>query len=310
MENRLNMLTLISEKEGYEKSLKSLIYGAVEIRKKDNKKYIYVHYRENGIALTKYVGEFSDDLYNLILNNNLKAKELKKEIKALSKQLSTLGYVESKISEKVALNVDFAKSHLVDTIYKQAVLEGVATTYSDTETIIEGGKVNNMTADDVLKVVNLKHAWEFILNKDVILSQTNFALLCEVNKLVEEGFYYNAGRVRSTPVRIGGTTWKPEIPIESIVKEELEYILNSELSIIDKAIELLLYVMKKQVFIDGNKRTAVIFANHLLISNAKGLLVIPNDKVNDYKKLLISYYEGKDEKSIKAFLKKECYIKI
>lgn len=310
MENRLNMLTLISEKEGFEKSLNSLIYGAVEIREKEDKRYIYVHFREDGIAHTKYVGEFSDDLYNLILNNNLKAKKLKKEIRAITKQLKTLGYAESKLDEKVALNIDFAKSHLVDTIYKQAILEGVATTYSDTETIIDGGKVNNMTADDVMKVVNLKHAWDFILNKYVILSPTNFSLLCEINKLVEEGFYYNTGRVRSTPVGIGGATWKPEIPIESVVKEQLDEILNSQLSTIDKSIELLLYVMKKQVFIDGNKRTGVIYANHLLISNAQGLIVIPNDKVSEYKKLLISYYEGNDEKLIKAFLKNECYMKI
>ena len=86
--------------------------------------------------------------------------------------------------------------------------------------IIEGGKVNNMTSEDILKIVNLKHAWEFILNKNVILSDTNFALLCAINKMVEEGFYYTAGKVRNTPVTIGGTTWKPDLPIESVIKEE------------------------------------------------------------------------------------------
>ena len=40
----------------------------MEIRKKDNKKYIYVHYRDDGILLTKYVGEYSEELHNLILN--------------------------------------------------------------------------------------------------------------------------------------------------------------------------------------------------------------------------------------------------
>ena len=40
-----------------------------------------------------------------------------------------------------------------------------------------------MSSEDVLKIVNLKHAWEFILNKNVILSDTNFPLLCETNKL-------------------------------------------------------------------------------------------------------------------------------
>lgn len=310
MENRVDILTMVAEKETLIKELKSLIYGSIEIREKDNSRYIYVHFREDGIAMTKYVGEYNDDLYNLILRNSEKVKAIKKEIKRIDKELKSSGYVENDISDKVALNIDFAKKHLVDTIYKQAVLEGIATTYADTETIIEGGKVNNMTANDVLKVVNLKHAWEFILNKDVITSPTNFALLCEINKFIEEGFYYNAGRIRSTPVSIGGTNWKPELPIESLIKEELQELLNSNLDDLDKAIEILLFVMKKQIFIDGNKRTAVIFANHLLISKAKGLIVIPNDKVEEYKKLLISYYEGKDEKSIKDFLKKFGYVKI
>ena len=88
---------------------------------------------------------------------------------------------------------------MADTIYKQAILEGVATTFADTESIIEGGKVNNMTSEDIMKIVNLKHAWEFILNKNVILSDTNFALLCEINKMVEEGFYYSAGTLLTFP---------------------------------------------------------------------------------------------------------------
>ena len=310
MENRVDILTLVAEKEALIKELKSLTYGSIETRERDNSKYIYVHFREDGIAMTKYVGEFNDDLYNLVLRNSEKAKAIKKEVKRIDKELKSSGYVENVLSDKVALNIDFAKKHLVDTIYKQAILEGIATTYADTETIIEGGKVNNMTANDVLKVINLKHAWEFVLNKDVITSPTNFALLCEINKFIEEGFYYNAGRIRSTPVSIGGTNWKPELPIESLIKEELQELLNSNLDAVDKAIEILLFVMKKQIFIDGNKRTAVIFANHLLISKAKGLIVIPNEKVEEYKKLLISYYEGKDEKSIKDFLKKFGYMKI
>lgn len=308
MGNRVDILTMIAEKEALMRELKSLTYGSIEIREKDNSRYIYVHFREDGIAMTKYVGEYNDNLYNLILTNSEKAKAIKKEIKIIDKELKLSGYVENELPDNVALNIDFAKRHLVDTIYKQAVLEGIATTYADTETIIEGGKVNNMTANDVLKVINLKHAWEFILNKDVITSPTNFTLLCEINKFIEEGFYYNAGRIRSTPVSIGGTNWKPELPIESLIKEELQEILNSNLDEIDKAIKILLFVMKKQIFIDGNKRTAVIFANHLIISKAKGLIVIPNDRVEEYKKLIISYYEGKDEKSVVDFLKKFGYI--
>lgn len=310
MEGRGKVIELNAQEINLEKELSNLIYGAVEVREVGNKKYIYTHYREEGISCNKYVGEYTEDLYNLILNNNSRAKIIKQELRRIKKELKALGFVENGLDESVMINIDFARKSLVDTIYKQAVLEGIATTYADTETIIEGGKVNNMAITDVLKVVNLKRAWDFILNKGVIASPTNFSLLCEINKFIEEGFYYSAGKVRSTPVSIGGTSWKPSIPIESQIKEDLQTILNSNLEIVDKAIELLLFVMKSQIFIDGNKRTAVIFANHLVISNAKGLIVIPNDKVEIYKSLLISYYEGRDEKSIRQFLKQSCYIRI
>lgn len=306
----MEVISLVQEKQILEQRLSSLVYGSIEIRNVDGKKYIYVHYREDGIAKTQYVDEYSDELYNLILKNNIEAKELKQKIKEVAKKLKELNYVDSELSLETERNIDFAKKHLVESIYKQAVLEGIATTFVDTQNIIEGGKVNNMTSEDVLKVINLKHAWKFILNKNVITSKTDFNLLCEINKIVEQGFYYNAGKLRNVPVRIGGTNWTPEFPIESVVKEELEEILTSNLSDIDKAIELLLYTMKKQIFIDGNKRTAVIFANHYLISHGLGIIVIPAESVEEYKVLLISYYEGKDTKSIKKFLNEKCVSEI
>lgn len=310
MEEKYEIMNLLQNKQTLTKELNDLIYGSVEIREKDSNKYIYVHYREDGILLTKYVGGYSDNLYNLILNNSIKAKELKKEIKKIEKQLKQFNYIDEELSPQVEINIDFAKRHLVDTIYKQAILEGVATTFADTESIIEGRKINNMSSEDVLKIVNLKHAWEFILNKNVILSDTNFQLLCEINKFVQKGFYYSAGKIRTVPVSIGGTKWTPELPIESIIKEELDDIFNKKISDIDKAIEILLYIMKKQIFIDGNKRTSIIFANHHLISKGKGIIVIPAELTDEYKDLLINYYEGKDKTKIKKFLKEKCFMKI
>ena len=310
MEEKIEIISLLQSKQILEQRLKTLAYGSVEIREKNSNKYIYVHYIEDGVSLTKYVGEYSDELYNLILNNSIEAKKLKKQIREIAKKLTEFNYIEEELSEEVKQNIDFAKRHLVDTIYKQAILEGVATTFADTESIIEGGKVNNMTSEDILKIINLKHAWEFILNKNVILSDTNFALLCEINKMVEEGFYYTAGKVRNVPVTIGGTTWKTELPIESIIKEELSDIFNKKMDEVDKAIELLLYTMKKQIFIDGNKRTSVIYSNHYLISNGKGIIAIPAELTQEFKDLLIPYYEGKDQIRIKKFIKEKCYMDI
>jgi len=306
MYDKIKILDLISQKQVKNFELESLIYGSIEVR--DNK-YIYIHARENGLLVTKYVGEYTEVLYNLLLSNNLRAKELKKEIKNIEKELKRLDYIDEELTRKVSDNIDLAKRNLVNTIYRQAILEGVVTTLSDTENIIEGGIVNNMTPNDVLKIINLKHAWEFILNKNIILSKTDFNTLSMINRLVLEGFYYNAGMLRTLPVDIGGTTWKPDIPKEMEVKNDIDNILNSSKNHINIAIDLLLYVVRKQMFIDGNKRTSVIFANHYLISKGKGLIVIPVDKINKYKELLINYYETNNKKEISKFLKEECYLK-
>ncbi len=310
MDKQVQILELINQKQFEEVELNKLIYGSIEIREKDNSRYIYTHTKEDGLQSTKYIGEYSDDLYNLILKNNIKAKEIKKAIRSIEKKLKELNYIDEQLPIEVAKNIDFAKKHLADTIYKQAILEGVATTLSDTESIIEGGKVNNMSSEDIMKVINLKHAWEFILNKNVIMSKSDYNVLCTINKLVEEGFYYSTGVLRTTPVKIGGTNWTPEIPIESKIKEELNDILETPQDEIEKAIQLLLYTVKKQMFLDGNKRTSVIYANHYLIGKAKGMIVIPVEKIAQYKTLLIKYYETNDETEIKKFLMKECYIKI
>ena len=68
--------------------------------------------------------------------------------------------------------------------------------------------------------------------------------------------------------------------------------------------------MRKQIFLDGNKRTAVIFANHILIKNGKGIIVIPAEKVDEYKKLLVNYYETNDDAGIKKFIVDCCLLKI
>ncbi len=306
-----NINDLLREKNQIIEQLNSILYGSIELREKDKKRYIYVHFRQDGTLFTKYVGEYSDVLYNLIRNNTEIAKSLKKRLKEINKTLKELNYVQiNSVDEKVAINIDLARKYLVDSIYKQAMLEGVATTYSDTETIVNGGKVNDMTASDINKVINLKRAWEFIMSIDLANYPTNYAVLCQINQIVEEGFSLTAGRIRSVPVTIGGSSYIPPIPFEDQVKQELYDLLQNKEGI-DLAIDLVLFVMKKQLFLDGNKRTAIIFANHYLISHALGLIVVPVEKVDNYKKVLVSYYEDESKKDeIVSFLKNNCWIKI
>ena len=284
--------------------------GTPEIKTISNKKYVYIRKRELDKVKSTYVGEYSEELYTTLLRNNVEAKAIRKEIRQIEKNLALLGYREEELSDRVVLNLDFARSNMKKIIYDQAVLEGVGTTFPDTEAIIDNGKVKNMTATDVQKIINLKHAWQFILDKDVIQAPSDYYLASYIARLVNEGLLAipDGGRIRGVPVTIGGSSYIPPIPFEDKVKQDIRDLLESKLDDIDKAIELCLYVMKTQIYNDGNKRTAVIYANHYLISKGQGLLVIDYSKVDEFKKNLVNYYEDKDLVSIKLFLR-NCWMR-
>ena len=312
MENNFNKVQfLLRSKAELQARLNLIPYeGSVEIKYIDDKKYLYVRKRIVNKVKSIYVGVYSEELYTLLLRQVKDVKDIKKKIREIEKELAKLNYNQEELSNEVILNLDFARANMKSLIYDQAILEGISTTFPDTEAIIDNGKVNNMSSEDVIKIINLKHAWEFILDKDVILSPSNYYVSQYIAKLINEGFYFEGGRIRQLPVNIGGSTYVPPLPIENVVREKIDNIIHSTSDDIDKAIELTLFVMKTQVFIDGNKRTAIIFANHYLISKGKGLLVVPFELVAEFKKLLIAYYEDYDTESIKQFLKEKCWRKI
>lgn len=298
---------LLHQKADFQARLKLLPYdGNPEIKERDSKKYLYIRKRVGSRLSSTYVDAYSDELYQLLLRNARDARELRKNIRRLDKELAALGYSNAEISPRVQLNLDFARANMKSNIYDQAILEGVATSFPQTEDIIENGTVNGMTATDVQKILNLKHAWEFILDTDVISYPSDYSILCHIAKLVNEGFFQDGGRIRGVPVTIGGTSYVPPMPIESVVKENIEAILKTDMRSDEKAIRLCLYCMKTQIFNDGNKRASVIFANHYLISQGGGMIIIPEKCVSEFKRLLVTYYEDKDNGEILNFMKKQC----
>lgn len=85
---------------------------------------------------------------------------------------------------------------------------------------------------------------------------TDYDILCHIAKLINEGFYSDGGRIRSVLVTIGGTSYVPPLPTETIVKENIEAILRENADPVDTAIKLCLYCMKTQIFNEGNKRAS------------------------------------------------------
>ena len=307
MSNITEIQRLLNEKADLQAQINiSAFDGSIEVKTVNDQKYIYVRKREAGKYKSNYIDKYSEELYALAVNQSQQIRAVKKQLRKIEKDLAKLGYTESELSPRVKLNIDFARANIKSLIYDQAVLEGVATTFPQTEDIIENGKVSGMSASDVQKILNLKHAWEFVLDKDVISYPTDYSILCHIAKLVNEGFYQDGGRIRGVPVTIGGTSYIPPLPIESIVKENIEAILADSIPSDEKAITLCLYCMKAQIFNDGNKRASVIFANHYMISQGAGMIIIPEKEVPEFKRLLVAYYEDKDTSEIMDFMRSKC----
>ena len=200
-------------------------------------------------------------------------------------------------------NVFVAKRNIVDYIWKSANLEGINVSYFETQAIYDGGIVNGLTVDNIIAINNLKYSWQFILENNDI--NYDFKVLCYLHKLTCDKLVLDGdlGKLRTTPVNIGGTSWKPQFPIESQIKEELELILADETKTkTEIAIEVMLWVMRRQMFIDGNKRVAMLFANKIMIDNGCGIITISQENQATFFEKLIKFYETGDNADLKQWI--------
>ena len=200
-------------------------------------------------------------------------------------------------------NIFLAKRNLVDTIWKQANLEGVSVTFPETQMIIDGFSVANKSIEDLTIILNLKRAWQFLF--DSINERVSLNLIQDFNRLIGRDLVYKSGFLRNADVKIGETDYKLKLPIEYEVVEHIEMILQNE-NKKDVALDLMLFLMRGQLFFDGNKRTAMLIANKILIENGLGILAVAQKHMNEFFTKLIDFYETNDSREIKLFCEKEC----
>jgi hypothetical protein len=65
------------------------------------------------------------------------AREIRKSLRSIEKQLAAARYSEDELPADVISNIAFARANMKMNIYEQAVLEGIATSFPQTEEIIE-----------------------------------------------------------------------------------------------------------------------------------------------------------------------------
>lgn len=200
-------------------------------------------------------------------------------------------------------NIFLAKRNLVDSIWKEARLEGIAVTYPQTADVLEGRVVADLSLEQNVALNNLKQAWRYVLDEP---HDIDFATLMNLNLLIGQGGVVRyAGELRDGLVRIGGTDFAPAVPDEAQARGEFARILALEDPVM-RALLAFAWTCRSQLFRDGNKRTAQLIANDILVHSGEGILAVPIDLQDEFFKLLVAFYESNVPDALIAFLREKC----
>jgi len=198
---------------------------------------------------------------------------------------------------------------LPDVVYNMASLERNPITYPEVKTLLDGVTIGGHKLSDEQQVLRIWEGWKFIfeavLNNRLSIDMATFN---KVNEIIAEDEALISGKFRTGDVRIGGTDFMPPKAedLESIFEDELVTITNRCKSKVDLALEIFLWVSLNQFYYDGNKRTARLVANMILISGGQGIFNIKVKERLKFNILMVEFYNTRDADSIFEFLYEEC----
>lgn len=90
--------------------------------------------------------------------------------------------LENKFNLTLEQNVFLAKRNIVDNIYANARMEGINVTFPQTKTILEGVNVPNLKIDEIQVILNLRDAWNYVINN--IKQNLDLNFICKINEFV------------------------------------------------------------------------------------------------------------------------------
>lgn len=200
-------------------------------------------------------------------------------------------------------NISFAKRMIVDSIYREALVEGINVTFPETQQIYENGIVSGLKSEDIIKITNLKNAWAFLF--ETIDYPFDIRYLRALNGLIQNNLLTDPGSFRTVNVRISGTSLIPSIPVLESVEKDLAEIRGIE-NDTERAVYLMLAIMRGQYFLDGNKRTAQLAANQEMIRHGRGILSVPEEHRLEFSSLLVKFYETGIDTKLSEFIFDKC----
>jgi len=187
-------------------------------------------------------------------------------------------------------------------------MENRNVTFPQTQTILNGINVAGVELSDILAILNMRDAWKYLL--DNLDEKLDIGFLCRIQERVAYREALSWGELRTGSIGISGVDYQPPIPDAAEAELALLGILAANEAKTQIALSTFAWICRSQLFWDGNKRTALLAANKILIESGAGLLLIPDARMVDFSRLLSGYYETGDQSALAAFLYEYCIIGI
>lgn len=181
----------------------------------------------------------------------------------------------------------------IDLSWKSSQIEGNTYTLLETERLLRESKTaEGKTKEEAVMLLNHKHALSFVLDNPDYLQELTVSHIEDIHQLLTKELSIDKG-LRRHRVGITGTNYHPldnEFQIREAMRDACE-LINSKSNIFEKALLTLILLSYIQPFSDGNKRTARITSNAILIANDYCPLSFRSIDSIDYKKAMLIFYE-------------------
>jgi Fic family protein len=184
---------------------------------------------------------------------------------------------------------------VIELSWKSSRIEGNTYTLLDTELLLRDGVVSSKnTPEETRMIVNHKEAFSFVREQAIatIATTVSVAYIEQVQRLLMTGLLTDIG-LRKNAVGITGSTYRPldnQFQIEEALVVLVDTI-NLQTSVYDQALTALLGISYLQPFVDGNKRTARLVANGVLLAGGAAPLSYRNVDEVLYRASLLVFYE-------------------
>lgn len=181
----------------------------------------------------------------------------------------------------------------IDLSWKSSQIEGNTYSLLETERLLRESKTaDGKTQEEATMLLNHKYALRFILDNPDYLQELTVSHIEDIHTLLTKGLSVDKG-IRHRRVGITGTNYHPldnEFQIREAMHDTCD-LINSKNDVFDKALLTLVLLSYIQAFSDGNKRTARITSNAILIANGYCPLSFRSVDSIDYKKAMLIFYE-------------------